>query len=165
MKMPTLAFALTVLAGSASAQDANGLFYDFGPTASCLASAQSLAAKQDCVGRAAEACIEKTGYATPVLSGCASRELEDWDVRLNAVYQQQRAYAREFDMGNDPNLPGLDTSLRDMQRAWIPYRDATCVYEAAQWSGGTGAGPAYIGCLLSLTGDQALYLEFGRIGG
>ena len=165
MKILTLACALTVLVGSAAAQDANGLFYDFGPSASCLLCAESLSAKQDCVGLAAEACIEKTGYATPVLSGCASLELEDWDARLNAVYQQQRANAREFDMGNDPNLPGLAASLRDMQRAWIPYRDATCVYEAAQWSGGTGAGPAYIGCLLSLTGDQALYLEFGRIGG
>ncbi|MFT5363966.1 MAG: hypothetical protein ACI9VX_001592 [Dinoroseobacter sp.] len=52
-----------------------------------------------------------------------------------------------------------------MQRAWIEYRDATCSYEAAQWGGGTGAGPAFAGCLTRLTAEQALYLEFEGMGG
>ena len=52
-----------------------------------------------------------------------------------------------------------------MQRAWIEYRDATCAYEAAQWGGGTGAGPAFAGCLMRLTAEQALYLEYEGMGG
>ena len=46
-----------------------------------------------------------------------------------------------------------------MQRAWIAYRDAACAYEASQWGGGTGAGPAATGCMMTLTGRQALALE------
>ena len=46
-----------------------------------------------------------------------------------------------------------------MQRAWIGYRDAACAYEASQWGGGTGAGPAAVGCMMTLTGRQALALE------
>jgi uncharacterized protein YecT (DUF1311 family) len=49
-----------------------------------------------------------------------------------------------------------------MQRAWIGYRDAACDYERAQWGGGSGGGPATAGCLMRLTGEQALALE-GRL--
>ena len=165
--MRVIAIACAALLGATPvyAQDADGLFYSFTQTASCVANASSVAAMQDCVGLAAEACVEKTGYATPVLSGCASRELEDWDARLNASYQRVRADAREFDMGSGPNAPSLAVTLRDMQRAWITFRDATCEYEAAQWSGGTGAGPAYVGCLMSMTAKQTIYLELGGLGG
>ena len=50
------------------------------------------------------------------------------------------------------------TLLRDMQRAWMAYRDATCGYEGFQWYGGTGATGAYLGCNLRLTGQQVLFL-------
>ena len=44
-------------------------------------------------------------------------------------------------------------------KRWIGYRDATCDYERSQWGGGTGGGPATLGCLMRLTGEQTLYLE------
>jgi len=153
------------MGGSASAQDADGLYYDFAPTSRCLAESETSAERSECIGRASEACIDATGYATPVLSGCAFRELESWDAHLNAVYQAARAQAREFDMGAGAGAPSLAVGLRDMQRAWIEYRDATCGYEAAQWGGGTGAGPAFAGCLMRLTAEQALYLEYEGMGG
>jgi uncharacterized protein YecT (DUF1311 family) len=153
------------MGGAASAQDADGLYYDFAPTSLCIARSETSAERSECIGRATEACINATGYATPVLSGCAFRELENWDAHLNAVYQAQRARSREFDMGGGANAPSLAVGLRDMQRAWIEYRDATCSYEAAQWGGGTGAGPAFAGCLTRLTAEQALYLEFEGMGG
>lgn len=167
MKHLTLAvMALTVSQGSsAAAQDADGLYYSFGPTEVCVAESETISEKSECIGRAADACVDATGYATPVLSGCAMRELENWDAQLNAVYQAARAQSREFDMGAGAHAPSLAVGLRDMQRAWIEYRDATCAYEAAQWGGGTGAGPAFASCLMRLTGEQALYLEFAGMGG
>jgi uncharacterized protein YecT (DUF1311 family) len=45
-------------------------------------------------------------------------------------------------------VPPVAEALRDMQRAWIAYRDASCDYERAQWGGGTGGGPATAGCLM-----------------
>jgi uncharacterized protein YecT (DUF1311 family) len=158
-------FLTLAIAAPIAAQDADGLFYDFGPTAACLVGAQTLPEKSACIGRAADACVEATGYATPVLSGCASRELDDWDARLNAVYQQARARAAQIDKDAFEGTPSQAEALRDMQRAWIPYRDATCAYEASQWGGGTGAGPAFVSCLLTMTGEQALYLELGGLGG
>jgi len=58
--------------------------------------------------------------------------------------------------------PAQAEALRDMQRAWIAFRDATCTYEASQWSGGTGQGPAYEGCVMRMTAEQTLYLERQR---
>ncbi len=51
-----------------------------------------------------------------------------------------------------------------MQRAWIGFRDAKCGYEAAQWGGGTGAGPASVTCHLHETARQMLYLQSSRLG-
>jgi uncharacterized protein YecT (DUF1311 family) len=63
--------------------------------------------------------------------------------------------------GNDPEHA---QALRDMQRAWIGFRDATCAFERAYWGGGTGGGGtggglAQVSCLMQMTGEQALYLK------
>ena len=56
-------------------------------------------------------------------------------------------------------------ALRDMERTWIIHSDVTCDFERSIWGGGTGSGPAQIGCLLAMTGEQRLYLESAWIGG
>ena len=48
--------------------------------------------------------------------------------------------------------------LRDMQRAWIAWRDATCAFEAGEYAGGTLAGTVATGCMMQRTGDQVLWL-------
>lgn len=151
-----------VLFPSIAQADDDPLTYADTATATCVANSETRAEKTECIGRSSNACQTDTpgGYATVVISGCLSRELDWWDARLNAAYRAARVRTREYDMGAAPNAPSLAQTLRDMQRAWIPYRDATCAYEAAQWSGGTGAGPAYVACLMQLTGEQTLYLEF-----
>lgn len=53
----------------------------------------------------------------------------------------------------------LGEALRNMQRAWINYRDAGCLYEQAQWFGGTGGGPATMACHMHETARQTLVLE------
>ena len=47
-------------------------------------------------------------------------------------------------------------NLRDVQRTWIAYRDATCDRERAQWGSGTEQGAVGAKCL---TGDRTLFME------
>lgn len=159
----TCALAALCLAAPAAAQD---LDFDPAPLTACLAAAEDGPAMRACVGLAADACLAANGYATVVESACRSREADLWDDRLNAAYRAARDRAEAFD--RDSGLPaGAPTradALRDMQRAWIAFRDTTCAYEAAGWGGGTGAGPARAGCHLRLTAEQAIYLETGGDG-
>lgn len=120
---------------------------------------------RDCIGSAAQACMEESesGYTTPGIQGCLSAEYEWWDAELNARYRELQAHAQIVDaeapIEGLPPRPSDADALRDMQRAWIAYRDATCRYEELQWWGGTGASGAYVGCLMRLTGEQALTLR------
>ncbi|MEQ9260964.1 MAG: lysozyme inhibitor LprI family protein [Roseovarius sp.] len=162
-----LALALLFAASPAMAQE---LTYDWAPTASCVAAATDYDTRQACIGRAAEACMEATpgGYSTVGMSGCTSRETDDWDARLNAVYREIMAQAKTADEENKEYggyAPSQAEALRDMQRAWIAFRDAKCMYERSQWGGGTGAGPAGASCYLYETARQTLYLEASRMGG
>ena len=156
-----------VASGSASAQNADGLFYSHDATEICLANSETMSEKSECIGRSANLCMDETpgGYSTFAMGGCISLETAFWDARLNAVYKSVQAAAAAQDADAMQGAPSQTEALRAMQRAWIPYRDATCSYEAAQWGGGTGAGPAFGGCLMRMTGEQSLYLELGGLGG
>ena len=117
----------------------------------------------DCVGRAAEACMTSPGGDTTVgMMACLKGELGYWDIRLNAAYAARVANAKAQDaemrsMGSANT--SLETSLRTMQRAWISFRDKSCLYEQAQWMGGTGGGPATMACHMHETARQTLKLE------
>jgi uncharacterized protein YecT (DUF1311 family) len=161
--------ALTaVLLASAGPAFADALFSP-GATEACVSevyrtsSGLSVHAVLDCVGRAAGACMITPGGDTTVgMIACLDGELGYWDARLNAAYAERIAVAREQDaemheLGSA--APSIEESLRAMQRAWIPFRDASCLYEQAQWMGGTGGGPATLACHMQETARQALKLE------
>ncbi len=104
------------------------------------------------------------GSTTVGMIYCLGEELDWWDARLNAAYQERLAQSRDADAGMadiGATAPSQADALRDMQRAWIAYRDASCYYERSRWGGGTGGGPAISACLMHQTGQQALYLETG----
>lgn len=133
-------------------------------TEACLTeAAQDAKARPLCIGRSAALCIDTPdGYTTVGMSFCASQEGEYWDTRLNAAYQALSAIEAERDaemaeLGSA--APSMSDALRDMQRAWIAYRDGSCAYEASQWGGGSGTGPAVTHCRMQMTGEQALKLE------
>jgi uncharacterized protein YecT (DUF1311 family) len=151
------------LAGPVAA-DEDGLVFNPGATEACLAAADDMAAERLCIGASATACMEATpgGYSTYGMGGCISRELDWWDARLNAAYRQAMAEAKQADRDNGagPNGPPLQAeALKAMQRAWIPFRDASCNWEYSKWGGGTGGGPASASCLMTLTAEQTLVLE------
>ena len=153
-----LAMAVTWLAVPAHAQ---GMQFSPAPVAACV----DQGGGYECIGAAAEACMDATegGYSTAVMNGCLEAEYEWWDADLNARYRALQARARSTD--TQPPIDGLgqrpseSDALRDMQRAWIAFRDASCSYAALQWFGGTGASTAYLACLMRMTGEQALVLR------
>jgi len=159
--MIRLAAVLTLLAAPVLAQD---LQYTDRGTESCLEEAESYGAKIDCAGASAGQCMEDTpgGQSTVGMGGCLDRELSYWDGLLNSHYKVAMAQAKNLDAerpASMKDLPGAAAALREMQRAWIPFRDKACAYEASLWSGGTGQGPAALSCLMQQTAKQTLTLE------
>lgn len=155
------ALALVVAAaGPVSAQD---IAFSPEATESCLAAAEHVTGKEACVGRAADACIETPDGGTTVGMGfCLDAEWRYWDERLNAAYGALMAMEKTADkevQSGGSSAPSTSMALKAMQRAWISYRDAACLYEVSTWFGGTGGGPAGNACMMTLTGQQALALE------
>lgn len=153
------------VAGTASAQE---LIFSQRYTEACLWALAPDQSAEPCIGESAAQCMADTpgGYSTVGMAGCLDREWQFWDEKLNAAYKARRAEARAADAErDDPGsmVPSQADALRDMQRAWIAWRDATCDYERALWGGGTGGGPASVSCHMTLTARQALYLEAGAL--
>lgn len=138
-------------------------------TETCVSQAQSKSKSLsgytvlDCVGQAAQACMNSPGGDTTIgMIDCLQGELHYWDKQLNAAFATRVAAAKKQDAEIrrlKSSAHSLEESLRKMQRAWISYRDATCLYEQAQWQGGTGGGPATAECQMNETARQTLRLE------
>ena len=131
-------------------------------TEACLARAQG-PLREVCIGLSAAACIDTPdGYTTVGMSICLRKEMDYWDGRLIAAYQalveeDGRVDDEMAELGSA--APPMVPALREMQRAWIAFRDASCAYERTQWGGGTGGGPASVDCAMRMTARQALTLE------
>ncbi|MCF2903418.1 DUF1311 domain-containing protein [Octadecabacter sp. CECT 8868] len=129
----------------------------------CLENAERITDRESCIGRASNTCMTtEAGQSTLGQGYCMSQEWEQWDQRLNAVYQRllvQQVELAEDNAAFNPLIPHAVELLRDMQRKWVAFRDAACDWEYVQWSGGTGAGPATAECLMRLTAHQTLFLE------
>lgn len=154
---------LAVLAVSSA--EAQELAFSPDATLACLdaAGTDDTDAREDCIGLSAAACASTPDGATTVGTRfCYSREADWWDQRLNDAYLALRRAetAMRSEMEEiGATVPDAPLALREMQRAWIGYRDAACAYEHTTWGGGTGGGPAHAACMMALTGRQALELE------
>ena len=155
----SVAAAALVLCLPAFAQD---LAFSPEATETCLADGGGA----ECIGLSAGLCTDSPdGYTTVGMGFCYGEEWRWWDARLNDVYGRLMAVeaADDAEMKEiGASAPEKAPALRDLQRAWIPYRDALCDYERVQWGGGTGQGPATAACLMQETGRQVLLLE-GRL--
>jgi uncharacterized protein YecT (DUF1311 family) len=151
--------ALLLAAAVPAGLSAQDLAFDPRPTADCVAVGQATS----CAGRAANACQDQPGgYTTYGMIFCLSEEAGWWDARLNEVYTNLRTRDAVLDREAaewEPDAPSRAEALRDMQRAWIDFRDAACAYEASQWGSGTGRGPAANACMLQLTAAQVATLQ------
>lgn len=55
--------------------------------------------------------------------------------------------------------PKAKDALRAAQKAWLPYRDATCALETMGLDGGSAYAMAYNGCLNGLTDERIKVLK------
>ena len=134
----------------------------------CLAGLAEGEDARTCIGASANVCMAtEAGGTTVGMGACLSRELSYWDDRLNRVYGAVMTKARAIDAEMDglgSAVPPQAPALREMQRAWITFRDAKCDYARSLWGGGTGGGPATVECLMQTTGAQVMYLEKLALG-
>lgn len=124
----------------------------------CLAGSDSPDHWETCIGQAASRCMSLSpgGDTTYGMNGCLALELDWWDTKLNAEYKRLMSEVTDFD--NEAGF-SISDGLRDMQRAWIGYRDAKCGFEAAQYGTGTLGSTITYDCLMQMTAEQALYLQ------
>lgn len=149
--------------GPAVADAAVPIVYADTATSDCLAAANTPDAQHACIGLSSQACMTANDYGSTTAGSveCVSRETGFWDNRLNAIYAQYMQSARALD-SQDVGGPGpanMAVSLRDMQRAWIAFRDATCTFQFSLGRGGTIAHQFSAGCAMDMTAQQYLYLK------
>ncbi len=99
------------------------------------------------------------------MGACYGAEGAWWDAALNTTYRDLLAAEERVEAENAAvgiPAPGTVEPLRDMQRAWIPFRDAACTYEYAQWGGGTGGPVANAACQMRMTAEQTVELILRR---
>ena len=83
------------------------------------------------------------------MNDCAGREYKKADADLNQVYQKLVAMLDADEKGQ----------LRDVENAWIKYRDANCDFVADQYKGGT-MRPMILGfCLADVTRNRTSELK------
>jgi uncharacterized protein YecT (DUF1311 family) len=106
------------------------------------ASAQE--AKPDCPD--AESTLDMSECLTGLYRKADANLNEVWSLVLAAIKVRAAPAASE----------DWIAELRATQRHWIAFRDADCLeVTAREWEGGTGAGLAVVGCLLTHTRDRA----------
>jgi uncharacterized protein YecT (DUF1311 family) len=90
---------------------------------------------------------ESCGGNTYQMKVCGGYHWVMQDVRLNKIYKQVISKAKEL---------GYEDSLLKSQRAWIAYRDTTCMFEGEfQAGGGTAEGLYVLSCKELLTKQRA----------
>ena len=80
---------------------------------------------------------------------CEGEALAREDARLNFAYRGAMERAQNLESDEAARL------LRQVQRAWIKYRDLACASEAATAQGGSISGQLYLGCKTYLTRQRA----------
>lgn len=96
-----------------------------------------------------------TAEAQVELTYCAEQDWLAADADLNAAYGAARAMMQ----GIDADLPAAERGaadfLRDGQRAWVTFRDATCAAEGYAMHGGSAEPMVIYGCRARLTQQRA----------
>lgn len=102
-----------------------------------------------CVGNVAENCQKRPGMDSTVgMRDCFARETAIWDDRLNRNY---KALLMVIESGDR-------AALRDIQRAWIKWRDIKCTLPYLTNPGGTIAGPLSGRCVMLETATRSIEL-------
>lgn len=90
---------------------------------------------------------------------CAEQDWLEADAALNTVYGLAMAKMRETDGYLPDDLKGAADTLRDAQRAWIPYRDKACAAYGYLARGGSLEPQLIYSCRADLTRTRVSELE------
>jgi uncharacterized protein YecT (DUF1311 family) len=102
-----------------------------------------------CIGVIADPCqSEPDGQSNLGTAQCYDREAAVWDERLNQNYKKRL----------DDAEPAYRDALKNMERAWIAYRDAKCGSISVGEPGSISVPETAI-CMLDETARQAIFLE------
>lgn len=85
------------------------------------------------------------------MTACAQRDWQIADTALNDAYRAAQVAMKAIDANRVEVKRGAFTSLRAAERAWIVYRDATCLSESFKWQGGSGALMVIYACRARVT--------------
>jgi uncharacterized protein YecT (DUF1311 family) len=80
---------------------------------------------------------------------CADADYKAADKALNEAYREILADLRKSDE-TQPDW-GLEAAFRESQRAWLPFRDRQCDWEALFVKGGTMEPLIRLSCLTEMT--------------
>jgi uncharacterized protein YecT (DUF1311 family) len=86
---------------------------------------------------------------TVAIENCFDKAYKAADAGLNQSYGQISKVLQPDDLQR----------LKEAQRLWIQFRDATCTAESNLYNGGTASAPAYSACLEELTRQRTADLE------
>lgn len=86
------------------------------------------------------------------MNECAGADYEAADKALNDAYREILADLRKTDE-EQPDW-GLAAAFRDSQRAWLPFRDSQCDWEALFVKGGSMEPLIRLSCLAEMTNQR-----------
>lgn len=89
------------------------------------------------------------------INQCAEQDWLAADADLNAAYRAARDAMRGLDAPYAAADRGAEAALRDGQRAWIAFRDATCAAEGWKARGGSAEPMLILICRARLTRARA----------
>ncbi|WP_162232816.1 lysozyme inhibitor LprI family protein [Cypionkella psychrotolerans] len=93
------------------------------------------------------------------LTFCAEQDWLAADADLNAAYGVARKLMQSIDADLEASQRGAADYLRDGQRAWVTFRDATCAAEGYTMHGGSAEPMVIYVCRARLTEQRTADLE------
>lgn len=89
---------------------------------------------------------------------CAEQSWIAADEELNVAFRTARDAMRRIDSALPEEQKGAEVQLRDAQRAWVSFRDATCAAEGYSYHGGSAEPMVIYSCRARVTKARALDL-------
>lgn len=96
----------------------------------------------------------ETAMTQSEMTQCANLDWLKADAELNAAYKSAMEKMKETDAYLPDGLKGAVETLREAQRAWIPYRDKACDAYGFLARGGTLEPMLVYGCRADLTRNR-----------